>query len=455
MADETINVEVNSNIGDVAKDTKKATGELGFFQKGIRGIGTAIKAAGIGLLVGLFAKFFETLSKNQKVVDAFSTAMNFLNIAFSDLFNFIGDNINTVIDYFKNIFEDPIGAMEDFARTMIDRVVESINSLLDSIGFVASAIVKLFKRDFKGALDDITNAGKELVDVVTGVDGSVDKITKTVKKVTAGIVKYTKSTYTAAVAQTALDKAVNKTASSLEALNIEFDKQAEKQQRIIDSERTSFEDKKAALEELTRLTEENNAANVAAQQLLVDQAQSQFDLNDSDENAIKLQEEKNKLASIEAGNIKKIIALSDKDRDITEKNTDMKLAAYSSLASSLSSLAGENKELAAASAIIDTFAGANKALREGGGTPIGFIQAAAIIAAGLANVQKIYSTPLPNSSGGGGGITAPATPAPQMMSGAFELSGGTEPEAFRAYVVTDEMTNSQNQLANIRRRATI
>jgi hypothetical protein len=42
-----------------------------------------------------------------------------------------------------------------------------------------------------------------------------------------------------------------------------------------------------------------------------------------------------------------------------------------------------------------------------------------------------------------------------MMSGAFELSGGVEPEPTRAYVVTDEMTNSQNQLANIRRRATI
>ncbi len=52
--------------------------------------------------------------------------------------------------------------------------------------------------------------------------------------------------------------------------------------------------------------------------------------------------------------------------------------------------------------------------------------------------------------------TAPAqTPAPQMMSGAFDITGGVEPEATRAYVVTDEMTNSQNQLANIRRRATI
>ena len=49
----------------------------------------------------------------------------------------------------------------------------------------------------------------------------------------------------------------------------------------------------------------------------------------------------------------------------------------------------------------------------------------------------------------------PQTPAPQMMSGAFDLSGGEAPDAVRAYVVTDEMTNSQAQLANIRRRATI
>ena len=63
--------------------------------------------------------------------------------------------------------------------------------------------------------------------------------------------------------------------------------------------------------------------------------------------------------------------------------------------------------------------------------------------------------------GGGGGGGAPGgadaggAPAPQMMSGEFQLGGGVEPEAFKAYVVTDEMSNSQNQLANIRRRATI
>ena len=72
----------------------------------------------------------------------------------------------------------------------------------------------------------------------------------------------------------------------------------------------------------------------------------------------------------------------------------------------------------------------------------------------MANLQKIYSTDV-GSGGGGSAGAAPQTPAPQMMSGAFELGGGVEPEAMRAYVVTDEMTSSQNQLANIRRRATI
>jgi hypothetical protein len=41
------------------------------------------------------------------------------------------------------------------------------------------------------------------------------------------------------------------------------------------------------------------------------------------------------------------------------------------------------------------------------------------------------------------------------MSGAFELGAIEEPEPVKAFVVTDEMTNSQDQLANIRRRATI
>jgi len=146
----------------------------------------------------------------------------------------------------------------------------------------------------------------------------------------------------------------------------------------------------------------------------------------------------------------------DGNKKIVKSSNDTaeaQLAAFSGLANALSGLAGDNKELAAAGAIIDTYAGANKAFKLGG--PVGFVTGAAIIAAGLSNVQKIYDTPLPGSAGGGSAPSAPVTPAPQMMSGAFDISGGVAPEAMKAFVVTDEMSNSQNQLANIRRRATI
>jgi hypothetical protein len=77
---------------------------------------------------------------------------------------------------------------------------------------------------------------------------------------------------------------------------------------------------------------------------------------------------------------------------------------------------------------------------------------------GAKAIQTILST---DPSGGGGAASSGAAgggaqaPAPQMMSGAFDISGGIKPEPVKAFVITDEMTSSQNQLANIRRRATI
>ena len=83
----------------------------------------------------------------------------------------------------------------------------------------------------------------------------------------------------------------------------------------------------------------------------------------------------------------------------------------------------------------------------------------AALAGGFAamNIAKIAkgSPPSTSGGGGGGGEAASQIPAPQMMSGAFELGGGLAPEPMKAFVVTDEMTNSQDQLANIRRQATI
>ena len=127
-------------------------------------------------------------------------------------------------------------------------------------------------------------------------------------------------------------------------------------------------------------------------------------------------------------------------------------------------LAKKQKKVKIGLATIDMYNSVISAYNQGMGVPppaglvLGPASAALALAAGMANINSIMQTDVGGGGGGGGGISGGATggaPAPQMMSGAFDLSGGVAPEAFRAYVVTDEMTNSQNQLANIRRRATI
>jgi hypothetical protein len=129
--------------------------------------------------------------------------------------------------------------------------------------------------------------------------------------------------------------------------------------------------------------------------------------------------------------------------------------------------AGEGTALAKAAAIAQatisgvqgvqnafTAANANVALTAStvGAYPVTMAALAGVFAA--ANIAKIASGS-PASPSDAPPPPSTTTPAPQMMSGAFQLGGGVKPEPMKAFVVTDEMSNSQSQLANIRRRATI
>ena len=503
-------MEVKSNIGEVAKDTKKLTTESTKAQKGVggiskafKGMGTAIKAAGIGLVVALLAKLMEVFSKNQKVLDVFNTAMTALSIAFNDLFGFISNNVGTVVDYFKALFEDPSVKIKELGTAIKDGLVVRFNEFLEVLGLVGKAFGQLIDGEFSKAFDTIKEAGVQVVDVYTGVDDSLEKITET-------IVKYTTETLKQADAITQTAKAADRAAVQFAMLNAQFLKDAELQRQIRDDETKTFEERIEANNKLNEILGEQQKLQRAQVQIGIDAAQNQYDINASEENYIALQESKVAMLELEetitgqlseqktnavalekelleTQNEVRAEGMSGLQRELTELETAYKqklemarksgmettaitkqyekqktavvqanmneqLEAFSGLAGALSSLAGENKALAVASAVIDTYVGANKAFAQGG--TVGFVTGAAVIAAGLNNVRTIMATDVPSSGGGGGG-SAPAPPAPQMMSGAFDISGGVAPEPTKAFVVTDEMSNSQNQLANIRRRATI
>ena len=157
---------------------------------------------------------------------------------------------------------------------------------------------------------------------------------------------------------------------------------------------------------------------------------------------------------------------SKKAKKWSEMSSEQQLGIASSTAGSLATILGEEtaagKAAAVVQATIDTYASAQAAYKSLAGIPVvgpalGAVAAAAAIAGGIKNINAIRGANESGASGGGGGAPSASspTPAPQMMSGAFELGSGEEIEPTRAYVVSDDITAGQNALEIIRRRATI
>ena len=467
MADTVIEAEIDSNVGEVADQTERLADATGDAKKGfegvgktVKGVGGAMKAAGIGIFIALFAKLMEVFGKNQKVLDFFNIAMETLSIAFNDLFKYLENNIGSIIGYFKSIFEDPQKSLKDFGDAIKENLIERFESMLEVFGHLAKAIKHLFDREFTEAMNSVKAAGKESIDVLSGVDDSVEKITETVTNASGKILDYSKKTLEAAKSIVELRKESELAEVQVQGLIEQYDRQAEKLRQVRDDETKTFEERIAANEELGRVLKEQEEQMLKLVEIQIAAAEFDFKQNANLENQIKLEQKLNEKKAVQAQitgfqseQIVNQVSLQKEQAALAMENADMQIQAYSDLAGALSSLAGDNKALAVAQATIDTFAGANKAFAQGG--VAGFVTGAAIIAAGLSNVRKILSTDVGGEGGGGSAPSMASTPAPEMLSGQFSLSGTPEQQPVQAYVVTDDMTNNQNKLANIRRRATI
>ena len=516
MAAEELVLNVKSDIGDVVKQTEKLDDATKKGKKGFQGIGTAIKgvgvalkAAGIGLVVALLAKLMEVFSKNQKVLDVFNTAMTALSIAFNDLFGFIENNIGKVTGYFKELFEDPSAKIKELGTAIKDGLVVRFNEFLEVLGLVGKAFGQLIDGEFSKAFDTIKEAGVQVVDVYTGVDDSLEKITETIKG-------YVTETLKQADAITQTAKAAGRAEVEFARLNAKYLKDAEIQRQIRDDETKTFAERIAANEELSKVLAKQAKDQEKQVQVKIDNAQAQFNINKSEENFLELGRAKNEMLELEETitgqlseqktnqvSLEKELLETQKEvraegllglelelqelqdaydlklemarksgmdttaitkkfeaqkTQIVKSNENLKLAAISGFADSVNKIAGEQKAIAVATALMNTYLGVTEVMKDPTipSTTMKFLAAGTVLAGGLANVQNILKQDVGGGSGGGGGnVAGSSAPAPQMMSGAFDISGGVAPEPLEAYVITDKMTSSQNQLANIRRRATI
>tara|TARA_R100000734_G_scaffold8200_1_gene6449 strand:+ start:249 stop:2024 length:1776 start_codon:yes stop_codon:yes gene_type:complete len=231
---ESVEDSAKKTADNTSKGFKNLQGTLNRVKQGFSGVAVALKSIPVRLAQEGFNVLKEVFFSNQTVADAYAIALQSVKNIFTTFVNFVLDNSDKVIGFFKGIFEDPIGAIKDFGNAILENLTERFNSYLDTLGFVASAVKKVFSGDFAGALDDIKSAGKEAVDVLTGVDGTVDKVAETLPKVTKAVTGFVKGAIDGAEAQVKLANAAELAAANQERLRITNLKAAEEQRQIRD-----------------------------------------------------------------------------------------------------------------------------------------------------------------------------------------------------------------------------
>ena len=426
--------------------------------------------------------------------------MEALTIAFNDFFNFLNANVGTVAGYFKSIFSDPRQALVDFGNSIKTNLIERFNSFLDTLGFLASAVKKVFEGDFTGALKDVKNAGKEAVDVMTGVPDTFDKIVEVAPSVVKGITDYTKSTVKAAQETTELNRAAAIGIAQNQIILEQKDREAEKLRQVRDDETKTIAERIEANEKLAKVLDEQEKLMLANADAVIAAAKAQLDKNNNDENQIALleaqAEKEGILAQIEGFRSEQLINVNSLERerlDLIEEEAEKKReAAEEEIALSkavaeakvadstntlnmIAQLAGEGSEIgkaaAVASATISGIEGVQSAYTTAQKSPItALFPAYPIVQAGLAaafsakQIQSILSTPKPTvGGGGGGGAAAPSTPAPPSFNvvGAApenqlaQTIGQQEQKPVKAFVVSQEVSSQQALDRNIESNAAI
>ena len=481
-----------------------AKGMFGSIKAGLISTGIGAFVVLVGSLISYFTKTKRGAEMLERALVGFGAVVSVI----TDLFSSLGESAVAA-------FEDPKKAVAELWEFIKKNLMNRLEGVIDAFKALGKVIESAFNLDWDGVTRGAKNYGKAMVQIGTGMDVEQQKafiegvveITDEMQSAAdaamrlKGILqnlrdeerKFSKvkaqtrqdiqkarlealdDSKTAEERLAALQKAndleLGTTAKSLEMQKTrikvqkevmalsenmaeDLDELAALEVELIDLQTQSFQTQKRLATEMETLTNEIAADAKAKRKEAQDLIDEEWDAK------IKANDEWNKE---QQANAKAEIALAKEVADAKNKIEDELATAKKKTlemgAAAAMKIAGEGsavgKSVAVAMAVMNTKEAVTAAL---GATPYGpwnIAQAIATGVFGMTQVQGILSTPIPGGGGGGSAGVVAQPPAPQMMSGAFDISGGVAPEAMKAYVITDEMSSSQNQLANIRRRATI
>ena len=536
--------EMSDNVKSVEQQAKATTTATNKLAAGFKGVGLAMKAAGIGVILGIVNKLGEAMMRNQEVADTVSTAFNMVGLVFSKIVTTITNIVNRVKSTADNF--DALGRI---IKNLMTLALTPLKLVFNGVALVIKEVqlawekswlgkgdvnrIKELTGQISGYKEEIKKAGEEaiaagkgiVVDFKEGIGElvqlsqvAVEEFDNTFKNVTVKSLKNQAKAITEATSNLSLLEAKH------QRIIVEFEKQAEVQRAIRDDISQSIDDRIEANDKLLVIAKEQAEAEIKAlqdqqgalaQQLKIDtdnkeiQAQifalktaiietekratsltkesaeqrnaldqeridnenqlKQIMLSNSDLQleTIKQEEEARKQLAIRTISDKKELEKTltkieedaGKKRNVIEQQLqDQKRAIIGGALTGITALVGAEtkagKGLAVAQATMDTYAGATKALAQGG--IFGAIGAAGIVASGLANVRSILQTDIPGETGGDDNPPPPPDVIQDFIPTVPTFGAiGTEPPPVQAFVVESDVSSSQALQNDLNLQATL
>ena len=189
--------KVSSDLSKVDNKTKDLSGSVNMASSSLdrmtggavsafKGIATGLKTAivglktfkgalistGIGALVVAVGSLIAYFTQTQRGAEKLEIAMAGLKIGFAKVM----DVASSFGEILYNVFTNPMKAIEDFGGALETWVMSKIDAVLKTVGFLGEAFVKLWERDFSGA---VKSAGKAFVvfqDKLNPIKGTMELI---------------------------------------------------------------------------------------------------------------------------------------------------------------------------------------------------------------------------------------------------------------------------------------
>lgn len=290
-------------LGPIAGRLSSASSAVRKFSKGIKGATASTKAftialaaTGIGLIVIALGALVAAFTSTQRGQDALTRALEPLKFLFSTFIGLVQQLSFFLVDKLKAAFESPKQAVIDLGNAIRQNIENRFKALISQAKGLGTVLQGLFSFDLDQIKEGATQAAKATVDLITGVEGSTDKIAGYFNDIKAGTQAAIKAGREIADLEIELDKLRLGNITKLAQIRAE-------EEALITSARDlskTDEEREQALVQAIKLAEQRKAIELEELQIQQALLEAKAEANDTDRNAQReIEETKKQIIELE------------------------------------------------------------------------------------------------------------------------------------------------------------